>query len=191
MVNFWSSIILLIIFMILSIFLIIFIQEEDYLMSGISVVLIAVLIILMFKNVSLIRKPIPKNEVIDKYIELMEDKYGISIFNNHILFKDEETPTEYVVVLKDVDEESGLIRYFPFECNKFDLIFGRGTGSIKYRITEVYNWVLQNTRINLRPELYIDLTERARAQTMRGLYPEQPTRFGITPTGEEYEERRE
>ena len=142
--------------------------KKDILNIIVGFIFLIVLVVLAFWKFRDVKKPIPKHIIIEKYKELMEDKYSVSLSSNTILFRDEETPEEYVMVLKDIDEDNNnMSRYFPFECNKFELIFGRGTGSIKYKISETLNWLHQNTRINLRPEIYVDLSERAKLRTLK------------------------
>lgn len=147
--------------------------KKDTLNIIVGFIFLVVLVILAFWKFRDVKKPIPKHIVIEKYKELMEDKYSISLSSNAILYRDEETPEEYVMVLKDIDEDNNnMVRYFPFECNKFELIFGRGTGSLKYKIAEIINWLHQNTRINLKPEVYVDLSERAKLRTLREMSKE-------------------
>ena len=178
----WKKIFLWIFFLIFSIVLFISIVKKYYITAGLGFIFLIIILVLVFKDKE-IKKPIPKHKVIEEYIKMMEQNYGISINNNWILYRDEQTPVDYVIVLKDIEEESMNVRYFPFECNKFNFIFGRGTGSIKYKVAEVINWLHQNTHINLKPELYVDLTEKARAQTLREM--ELGTQYAGGEYGEE------
>lgn len=147
----------IILLMVSSLYLVLFfmlIDKESYGLGILSLIMFSFVVYFAFRNNNKKKPPIPKSEVIKKYIDVMENDYGISVLPNQTLKFDEATPEDYVMVLYDIDEDTGMVRYFPFECNKYEFIFGRGTGSIKYRVTEAYNWLLKNNRLNLRPEVY-------------------------------------
>lgn len=140
-------------------------DRKSYFNAGFALVCLIILGVFVFKNINVYRKPIPKDEVIKKYKELMEEKYSISIFSNCTLYDDTETPESYIIILRDVDEGTGQTRYFPFECNKYELIFGKGTGSITHSVAKALFWLYKNSNIAIGQELYTDLTNRARSQT--------------------------
>ena len=158
------------IFVILFGIMVIFIEKKDYLMSIFSIILMIILGIIMFKRYDSRKIPLQKIKIIKEYLQLMESQYFISIYSNWSIYKDDETRDKYIIILKDIEEETSMIRYFPFECNKFDYIFGRGTGSVKYSVTEVNNWLVQNTKINVKEELYADILERTKRKTLEDMH---------------------
>lgn len=162
-----KSVIVVLMCLMFTFFAYIFIQRNEYVYAIVTFVIALIFVYLAFM-LNKPRIPIPKHIVIRKFIELMEEQYNISILPNQCIFRDEETPTEYVIVLKDIDESDGLPRYFPFECNKYEFIYGRGTGAIKYKVSEVYNWLLQNNRLNLRADVYQEIQDlQMRGRTSR------------------------
>lgn len=148
-----------------------FINKKDYWMAGTAMALMIILGLFYVRGMTNPSKTaIPKIKVIKRYIEMMEEQYSISILPNWSLYKDETTRDQYIILLKDVDEETSHIRYFPFECNKFEYVYGRGTGSIKYNVSEVNSWLLQNSKMNIKEELYADLLEKSKRETNRAMY---------------------